>query len=185
MVLPADDSAFQFSSAGVGISRDLKKTLAELFDRYVEQYSSYPDLPRRDDDEVWRVFREPLERKHVAGWLAPKRIVARDYDYEFQHSWKNEMWHVCEPVSFDLIDGGSMLDKANRWVGRATSLADSSESFKIHVLLGEPQDPRLRGTFVKAQNILNKMPGHKEFVRESEADEFAEEVSREIKTHLS
>ena len=76
-----------------------------------------------------------------------------------------------------------MLDKANRWVGRATSLMDSSDPFRIHMLLGEPTDERLKATFVKAQNILNKMPGKKEFIRESEAEAFAEELAREVQGH--
>lgn len=116
-------------------------------------------------------------------WLSPKRIVASSYDYEFERSWKNEIWHVLEPVSFDMVEGGSMLEKANRWVGRATSLLDSSEPFRIHMLLGEPTDERLKGTFIKAENILNKMPGRKEFIRESEAEAFAEEFGREIGRH--
>ncbi|MEX2263942.1 MAG: DUF3037 domain-containing protein [Bryobacteraceae bacterium] len=183
-VLPPDDSSVQFSSpAGVGLSSDLDKTLAELFDRYVERYAARPGDTRRDNEDVWRVFREPLEKRHVTPHLSPKRIVAPSYDYEFQRAWKNEIWHVYEPVSFDMVDAGSILDKANRWVGRAASLNDSSERFKIHLLLGEPQDNLLQSTFVKAQNILNKMPGQKEFVRESDAELFAEELEREVHAH--
>jgi len=183
-VLPPDDSSVQFSHAGVGLSHDLEKTLAELFDRYVNRYSSTADSSRRDDDDVWRgTFREPLERRHVTAHLAPKRIVAPNYEYEFQRAWKNNIWHLYEPVSFDLLDGGSILEKANRWVGRATSLNDSAEQFKIHLLLGEPEDSRLQGTFLKARNILGKMPGKPEFVREDEAESFAEEFEREVRQH--
>jgi hypothetical protein len=183
-VLPVDDSSIQFSRpASVGLSSDLEKTLTELFNRYVECYAMRPGVDRRDDEDVWKVFREPLEKRHLTSHLTPKRIVASSYDYEFERSWKNEIWHVCEPVSFDMVDAGSILDKANRWVGRATSLNDSSEQFKIHMLLGEPQDDRLQNTFVKAQNILNKMPGQKEFIRESEAEAFADELAREVHAH--
>jgi hypothetical protein len=183
-VLPPDDSSIQFSSPpGVGLSANLDNTLAELFDRYVERYATRPGEARRDDEDVWRVFREPLEELHVTAHLEPKRIIASSYDYEFQRAWKNEIWHLYEPVSFDLVDAGSILDKANRWVGRATSLNDSSDRFKIHMLLGEPQDDRLRTTFVKAQNILNKMPGQKDFVRETEAFAFADELAREVLSH--
>lgn len=182
-ILPQDDSATQFSKAGVGLSADLDQTLSELYRRHVEQYTSSGEASRRTDEEVCRVFREPLDRVHVTPRLSPKRIVAPSYEYDFQRSWKNEIWHVYEPVSFDLIEAGSMLEKANRWVGRATSLLDSPESFRIHMLLGEPTDSRLSGTFIKAQNILNKMPGKKDFVRESEADAFAEELARDVAKH--
>src|SRR5579863_5757201 len=168
-VLPNDDSAFQFSPAGVGVSPDLSETLKEMFNRFVDRYSP-PESVHRDDDEVWKVYREPLERRHVTPHLSPKKIIAPNFDYEFQHSWRNQMWHVYEPVSFDLLEPTSILDKANRWLGRGTTLADSNEPFKMYLLLGEPQETQLRSAFLKAQNILHKMPGRPEFVRESEAD---------------
>ncbi|MCZ2147801.1 MAG: DUF3037 domain-containing protein [Bryobacterales bacterium] len=182
-VLPPDDSSIQFSHAGVGLSHDLEKTTADLFERYVERYALTSDSSRRDDEDIWRTFREPLDRRHVTAHLAPKRIVAPYYAYEFQRAWKNQVWHVYEPVSFDMVDGGSIVEKANRWVGRATSLNDSSERFKIHLLLGEPQDNRLQDAFIKAQNILKKMPGQYELIPEREAEAFAEELEREVHVH--
>jgi hypothetical protein len=38
-VLPADDSALQFSRAGVGLSGDLDQTLNQLYQRHVQRYS--------------------------------------------------------------------------------------------------------------------------------------------------
>lgn len=186
-VLPPDDSSIQFSRpAGAGLSTNLPQTLQDLFSRYVERYASRVETPSRSDEEVWReVFREPLERLHITGRLKPKRIVASSYDYEFQRAWKNEVWHVYEPVSFDLVRADSVLDKANQWLGRATILTESSEPFRMHVLLGAPQDQHLVGAFEKAQNILNKMPGKPELIRESEAEAFAEELASEIAAHES
>jgi hypothetical protein len=182
-VLPPDDSSVQFSHAGVGLSSDLEKTIVDLFNRYVERYAIPNDASRRDDEEIWRAFKEPLAARHVTAYLQPKRISSLNYDYNFQHAWKNEIWHLYEPVSFDLADGGPIVEKANRWLGRATSLNDSPDNFKLYILLGEPQDKRLQGSFTKAQNILNKMPVKKDFVRESEAEAFAEEFEREVRHH--
>lgn len=182
-ILPPDDSAFQFSPAGAGITSNPEKTLTELFERFVERYSLTSDSVRRDEEDVWKVFRGPLERRHVAARLVPKKIVAPNYDYEFQHSWKNQVWHVCEPVSFDMVDASSILDKANRWVGRAMSLVEGNENFKMHVLLGEPRDSKLQSTFVKAQNILHKIPNRPELVSEREAESFADEVAQQIAAH--
>jgi hypothetical protein len=93
-VLPPDDSSVQFSRAGVGLSVDLENTTAELFDRYVERYALAADSSRRDDEDIWRTFREPLERRHITAYLVPKRIVAPNYEYEFQRAWKNQTWHL-------------------------------------------------------------------------------------------
>ncbi len=180
-VLPPDDSSVQFSHAGVGLTHDLEKTVVDLFERYVDRYSTTADSIRRDED-VWRnTFKEPLERRHVTAYLEPKRIVAPNYEYEFQRAWKNNVWHVYEPVSFDMVDRSSIVEKANRWVGRATSLNDSPDKFKIHLLLGAPADSHLQDTFIKAQNILKKMPGKAELIQEDEAEAFAEEFEKEIR----
>jgi hypothetical protein len=182
-VLPPDDSSVQFSHAGTGLSRDLEKTTAELFDRYVERYTHSSETPRREDGDIWNVFREPLLRRQVSAYLQPKRIVAPNYDYEFNHAWKNQIWHMYEPVSFDLVEGRHIVEKAIRWLGRASGLQQSKENFKIHLLLGAPQDRRLQRDFVKAQNILNSIPVKKEFVLETEAEAFAEEFEQEVRNH--
>jgi Protein of unknown function (DUF3037) len=180
-VLPIDDSSLRFANGGVGLTEDLDKTLSALFDRYVDSYAKSGDAIRRDDEEVWRTFRDPFERRHVTSRLIPKRIVAKDYDYEFQRTWKNGVWNLYEPVSFDLLDGGSMSEKANRWVGRATSLVDGSEPFKLFLLLGAPQDNRLLEAYRRAENILHKMPASHAFVREDEAEDFAKDVASQLR----
>ncbi len=181
-VLPPDDSSVQFSPAGVGLSRDLGQTVADLFDRYVERYTGA--VPRREDDDVWRnVYREALDRRDVTAYLTPKQIAAPNFEYRFEHAWKNKVWHLYEPVSFDLVESTSIVDKANRWLGRATTLSESKEPFQIHLLLGEPSNAELQPAFVKAQNILKKIPVKTELIRESDADSFAAELEKEVRKH--
>jgi hypothetical protein len=184
-VLPPDDSSIQFSPAGVGLSRDPEKTLEELFQRYVECYDHEEESGRktRNEDDVWKVFEAPLQRHHVLDKLVAKKITAPNYSYNFKNAWKNQVWHVYEPVSFDLAYPQSLVEKANTWVGRALSLHQSNEPFAMHVLLGEPRNTDLNDAFVRAQNILNEMPVKKEFVQEHEAEAFAEELEKEIAAH--
>lgn len=182
-VLPPDDSALRFVFGGVGVSNDLARTLDELFERYVARYESPNEFVRRDENDVWKVFQEPLRSKRVYSHLVPKKITAKDYEYEFERSWKNGVWHLFEPVSFDLSDERSILEKASRWVGRTTSLSDSSEPFKLFLLLGEPTDPKLNDAYQRAKNLLNKIPGQRELVRERDAEQFAEEIEQEFQSH--
>lgn len=166
----------------MGITQDPQQALAEIFHRQVETYLA-GEGTRRTDDDVWRVFREPLDRVHVTPRLRPKRIVAPDFEYEFERSWKNEVWRVYEPVSFDLVEEASILDKANRWFGRVSCLFESRERFRIYFLLGGPRREGMRPTFTKAQNILHKIPGDKDFILESDRNSFADELAREIDSH--
>lgn len=182
-ILPPDDSSLQWSEAGGGQTEDPARTLDELFERMVARYEVRIQRAGREDGDVWRVFKKELENRHVLSRLQPKRIIARDYDYEFEHGWKNENWHVYEPVSFDLLETDSILDKANRWLGRITTLRDSPDKFKLHMLLGEPSLEKHRPSFLKAENILNKIPGEKVLVREHEAEKFSESLATEILSH--
>jgi hypothetical protein len=182
-ILPQDDSSLQWSEAGGGKTDDPAKTLEELFSRFVERYEERQQRPRREDGDVWRVFKKELETRHVLSHLSTKRIIAQNYEYEFQHAWKNQKWHLYEPVSFDLQEADSILDKANRWLGRAVTLQDAPETFKLHLLLGEPTVESLRVAYTKAENILNKMPVEKEFVRERDVEKFSVELASEIAAH--
>ena len=182
-MLPPDDTGIQFSPAGVGLTEDLDAELANLYDRCVERYMGHNDVPSRNDEEVWRVFRQPLEQRNVANQLSSKRIVAPNFEYEFRRSWKNEIWHVYEPVSFDLVNPGSIRDKANRWLGQGVSLQKSAEPFQLHLLLGAPQDDKLNPSCNRARNILLTMPHKPTLVEESDAEEFAAELARDIAAH--
>ena len=51
------------------------------------------------------------------------------------------------------------------------------------MLLGEPRNDKLRPSYIKALNILNKMPMEKEFVTEQEAPQFSQELAQEMAEH--
>ncbi len=182
-IVPKDDSSLQFSQPGAGLTADPDKILRELFERYVERYSEKKEYAARDDNEVWKIFKQPLEQKRVTKYLQPHQIVTNDYEYEFEHAWKNKQWRVLEPLAFDLGNAHSIKVKAARCLGRAVDLQNAKEKFKLYMLLGRPLREELMPAYTKAENILNKIPIAKEFVREDEAEDFANEVQREIEQH--
>jgi hypothetical protein len=180
-VLPKDDSSLQWSPPGGGFSSDLAETSRQLYARMVERYLHSGDVAGRNDEEIVKPFKARL--KKVAEKLQVKRIAAKDFDYKFNYAWKNAIWHLYEPVSFDLVDPDSIKDKANRWLGRGVALNDTSERFKIHFLLGEPKQPGTEKAFESAKHLLEKIPGQKELVRESELEAFADSVAVEMANH--
>lgn len=182
-ILPPDDSSLQWSEAGGGITENPAKMLEGLYVRMVQRYEEKQKLPSREDEEIWKEFKKELEKKRILSHLHSKRIIAKDYDYEFQHARKNEVWHTYEPVSFDLMEAESIRDKANKWLGRAVNLEDAEEEFKLYLLLGEPRDEKLKSAFIKAKNILNKIPVAKELISENEAADFSRSLAQEIEQH--
>ncbi|HEX5398002.1 MAG TPA: DUF3037 domain-containing protein [Verrucomicrobiae bacterium] len=180
-VLPPDDSSLQWSEPIGGFTEDATRTLDELFKRLVERYVTGAEQVSRSDDEIAKPFKARLGR--TVEKLAEKKIETKDYQYDFRFAWKNDIWHLYEPVSFDLVDPGSIREKANKWLGRGVALHDAREKFKIHFLLGEPRQDETKEAFENALHLLSKIPGHKQLVRENEMDEFAGHVAEEIGTH--
>jgi len=180
-VLPPDDSSLQWSQQGGGFTDDPAKTLEELYKRFVERYVAGAEQASRSDEEIAKPFKARLGR--AAQMLVEKKIETKDYQYDFRFAWKNEIWHLYEPVSFDLVDPGSIREKANKWLGRGVALHDARERFKIHFLLGEPRQDETRKAFENAIHLLGKIPGQKELVRENQMEPFAAHVAEQIGSH--
>jgi hypothetical protein len=183
-VLPADYSSLQWSSPGGGLSEDLSGTVNELYARLVERYVRAQEQQSRSDDEIAKPFKARLEQKRVANRVQPKEIVTPDYQYEFRFACRNGIWHVYEPVSFDLVDPNSIGEKAARWLGRGTALHESAEQFKIHFLLGEPRQKEAQKAFAHAMHLLEKIHDA-ELVREKDVESFADGVAQDITQHDS
>jgi hypothetical protein len=180
-VLPPDDSSLQWSPQGGGFTEAPEKTLDELYKRFVERYIAGAEQISRSDDEIAKPFKARLGR--AVEKLAGKRIETKDYQYDFRFAWKNDLWHLYEPVSFDLVDPGSIREKANKWLGRGVALHDAKEKFKIHFLLGEPRHDETRKAFENAIHLLGKIPAQKELVREDAMERVAGHVAEQIGSH--
>ena len=178
--LPIDDSSLQFSPEGYGLTENPQETIEQIYTRYIEKYYEKAERLSRSDEDVWKIYKKPLEERRILANLTPHQIIGNNYDYEFKYCWKNEKWHIHEPVSFDLIEPVYITDKANSWLGRIISLHDGGEPFKLNILLGSPKNEQLKSAFVRAQNIMHRMPCEHEFIREDEAEDFAESLKKEI-----
>jgi len=182
-VLPPDDSSIQCGSPGGGIASDLESAMEILFERYVGRYLSTPERSSRNDEEVWSSYRPALEKYKVIQGLRPVNIIASDYEYEFRYAWKNDRWHPIEPVSFDLVKPSDILDKANRWLGRATCLKESDQIGKLYLLLGNPRTEEGQDAFKKAKHILGRIPLENEMITEDRKEQFAARMIDEMKKH--
>jgi hypothetical protein len=183
-ILPADEGSIRFVAGGVGVTEDPSKSLETLYQRYVSRYENPNDTLQRDEDDVWKSFQDPLRTKRVYTQLVPKKITASDYEYLFKRSWKNGKWHLFEPVSFDLADESAILEKASKWVGRSSSLSDSSDEFKLIFLLGKPTDQKLMPAYQKARNLLSaKIAVERDFFQEDDATQFADQLEKEFCEH--
>ena len=65
-----------------------------------------------------------------------------------------------------------------------TGLHEAREKVELHVLLGAPQLAALGQAFIKAQNLLHKMPGKHDFYQESDAEILAKQLAQEISVNM-
>lgn len=183
-VLGADDSSLQWSPMGAGMTADPERALEQLFDRFVMTYDKQTMTPRRQDDDVWRHFSHELQQRQVLKHFVPKTIAVRDDQLEFAHAWKNGVWHCLAPVSFDLASADSIRDKAHRWLGQLTSVAESAEAFKLYFLVGRPTQDELLPAFESALSILGKAHVDREVFDEGQAGVLSERLANEVRAHL-
>ena len=181
--LPSDDSSLQWSESGGGFAENLPVTLQQLYARLVERYIKEGELNSRTDEDIAKPFRAELERRKLGARVQEKKIETADYQYDFRFAWQNSIWHLYEPVSFDLVDPKSIVEKATRWLGRGVTLHESTEPFQIYFLLGEPKGSGTRKAFESAKHLLEKIPGRPRLVGEEDMSTFAESVAREITGH--
>lgn len=93
------------------------------------------------------------------------------------------MLHCLEPVSFDLSSPDGIKDKAHRWLGRITSIATTSDKFRLYFMVGQPQDEELGAAFDSALSILGKMPVETAIFREQQGEELSELLVKEVEKH--
>lgn len=181
--LTTDDSSLQWSKVASGLSRNLENEIDMLFARYVSRYDTPHARERRTENEMWRDFKRDLTEFKFAEKLQSKKFTVKDDEIEFKHALKNGIWHCIEPISFDLSSGDYLREKAHRWLGLLSSVQAAADSFKLYLLIGEPQDSSLHEPFKKALSILDKIPVDKEIFLESNSSQLAQVLSDKINPH--
>tara|TARA_R110002072_G_scaffold300627_3_gene478530 strand:+ start:583 stop:1458 length:876 start_codon:yes stop_codon:yes gene_type:complete len=184
-VLPNDDSALQWSPVGTGLTADPAKTFERLYERYVMQYDRKADR-RRSDEDIWRPVREKLAEREVHVPFEPKVVSGTQDQIEFKKAWKNGKWHAYEPVSLDLADADHIKDKARRWRGHLSAVAEGSkDDVELHFVLGRPQNTSLMRAYESAKEILKGARYTSEVVDENDVDDLIATLEDEYRAHLA
>ena len=104
----------------------------------------------------------------------------------FEKAWKNGRWHAYEPVSFDLADADGIKDKARRWRGHLSPVADGNGEeidLHLHFVVGRPQNRSLLSAYSSAKQILHGAQFAVEVVDENEVDAFVDALEDEYHAH--
>lgn len=175
--------SIQFGNVLAGITNDLEDEAEHIFYRLITSQIPQKEKKSRSDEEVWSVFNKPLAQKQVTKYLKPKHFSANEYDLKFEHTFKNEKHHILDPVTMDYAQAESIQNRAIKILGQATTLDGNSEIGKLYLLLGAPKNSSYKNAYIKAKNLLNKIPIDKQIIEENEAEDFAKEITSYMKEH--
>lgn len=156
--IPADDSSLQWSPLGGGITKDPERTLDVIFDRFVMRYDEKPQSAGRTDEDIWRTVKGELQRRRLDNLFELKIISTSDDKVQFNHVWKNGIYHCVEPISFDLSSEDGIREKAYKWLGRMTNIQSAKSEFKLYVVTAAPKDDNLTDAYKIARAALKKCP---------------------------
>jgi hypothetical protein len=184
-ILPPDDSSIRFGGVRGGLADDLEVTFDQLYDRLVEQYTMVPEVPSREDDDIWQVFRPPLRELEVLDHLQSHEVHTTVERFQFDHAWKNGTWNVLKPLSFDLVHPGNIRKKARQWMGAAQIMEETPDLSGLYFLLGRPLNGNklVQKAYLDAVQILERTRVDRlnvKLVAEDNAWGFAERLQREL-----
>lgn len=175
--------SIQFGNVLGGITNDLEVEAEHIFYRLITSQIPQKEKKSRSDEEVWIIYNKPLAERQIAKYLRPKLFSSNNYDLKFEHTFKNEKHHILDPVTMDYAQAESIQNRAIKILGQATTLEDNSEIGKLYLLLGAPRNSSHKNAYIKAKNLLNKIPIDKEIIEENEAEDFAKEIKSYMKKH--
>jgi len=185
LIWPDADLSLEAGSVLAGVaSEPLAHVVDELFARMVSsQAPGRGEAERRTDEEVWTVYQRPLRDRKISHFLAPKTFTAPEFEIKFAHAFQNNLWHVVQPVTMDFVRAESLQEKATHWLGSAAALQGHPQLAKLYLLLGQPQVESHRGAYIKAKNLLHKMPVAHMLIEENEAAAFADDLAAFMREH--
>jgi hypothetical protein len=186
-VLPRDESSIRFSEVHTGLSDNIPDLFDHLYRRLIEHHLQVDEQQRRNDDDVWRIYRQSLAQTQAIIGLRRHVIETKYETIEFPHAWKNGHWNILHPMSLDYASRSSIQRKAREWLGTTYLLKPSSDLGNIYLLLGKPvrPDQDLRRAYKNAKDMIQEeQPGlPMQIIEEEQAESFAKKIAPQIIEH--
>jgi len=179
MIIPEDDGAIRWSPSQGGLSENPEKELDSIFQLLISSKNESSVTSRSDDKAIFdKLYKKAFSQDEVKPFIHSHLVKAQLATHEFAQAWKNGVWNVYEPLSFDYTDAERIDIKAFRWDSMTRHLMESVPPPNIHLLLGKAKDEHQRH-YDKAKDILwssRKVT----LIEEDEADDFAEDLKSKI-----
>lgn len=183
-ILKKDDSALQLTDVEKAVDIELDAGLSGIFNSLVEKYLPEEKSTRMADEDVWRKkYKDYFDRYKVSDRLIPHAIQTKNDLFQFDKAWKNEIWHVYEPLSFDLKKEETVKDKVYRWAGRINELSQAKEPCDVTFMVMIPTQHAKLEKFIKSSLQINLDTLNIKVVTDSQAEFLAKEIAIQMELH--
>ncbi len=183
-IWPDQGLSFQTGPIWSGITSDPHLALNEIFERMVVSQCPINKTETRSDEEVWTIYNRSLTHLNLHKRLSSHTLTTENVTLKYNHAFKNERWHLLQPVTMDYVKPENIQSKALRLLGDAMAIKEHPEIGTLYLLLGQPREAKHWPAYIKAKNLLHrKIPLDHQLIEENEADDFAKYLQAYMVEH--
>lgn len=184
-ILPVDDSALQFTETKFAIHLDLEIATSHLYAEMVGKYLIVENSVKSlTDDEVWKLkYRDLFDKYQISKRLEEYEIATKNDHFVFDKSWKNEIWHCYQPISFDLQNMDTIKDKVYRWSGKLKEIKNTDLPLHLTFLSSISSEHHSLETFVKDSLQTADGKFKVDVIMDTDAENLVKKIQQEMQSH--
>ncbi|MEA5427330.1 DUF3037 domain-containing protein [Arcicella lustrica] len=183
-ILPQDDSALILTEVRHAIDIEIDTAISDLFHDLVEKYLDKTSEHTLSDEDVWRKkYKSYFDKYRITNRLTSHEVSTKNDSFLFDKSWKNEIWHCYQPISFNLHSSDAIKNKVYRWSGILREMDTSNEKIHITFLATLSDSHQKLNDFIKQSLDQNSDFVEVDVVLESDAELIAQKISNQILEH--
>ncbi len=166
------------------IDIDVESALNDLYYDLVEKYLNSTNEMSLSDEDVWKKkYKSYFDRYNITNRLTPHEVTTKNDIFSFDKSWKNEIWHCYQPISFDLLNSESIKNKVYRWSGILREMDTINEKIHITFLTTLSSNHQKMNIFIKESLNQDSSFVEVDVVMEAEAELIAKTIKAQIEEH--
>lgn len=190
--LVKDDSALQFSELHYSVRYipSNKKIVENLFEKFFFPYLDKQEESGKNEEYIIKTIRNNIKEIQPAifekyfNHQLPKSIENDKTSLTFDLHWQNGQTHLIKPISFDLKQGSSIDNKANRYFGKFWQLNEeiSTQNYVLDIPLIKPSQKILFKEYDKAVRILEDI-SQLNLIEEEKLPEYTQKTIEALLAH--
>lgn len=180
-----DNNAIQLTEVQSAIDIDLEAALNDLYNSQVEKYLPVKETSQSLlDEDVWKQkYRAYFEKYGIDKRLKLHEVQVPKDVLSFDKSWKNEIWHCYEPLSFFLKESESVKDKVYKWAGRLQGLQQSKEPLHLTLMTSISPKHKALVSFINEYLKVSSENLTVDIVTDDQAEKLAKEIKKKMDLH--